>query len=74
MHHTGTGTGEASHLPEGGLLADAGLLAERAPAEDGHEGHPQPSAGPGQEPPGLPGYPGLEGPRAKQAGEVGFLI
>lgn len=71
MHHTGTGTGEATHLPEGGLLADAGLLAERAPAEDGHEGHPQPSAGPGQEPPGLPGYPGLEGPRA---GEVGFLI
>lgn len=74
MHHAGTGTGEATHLPEGGLLADAGLLAERAPAEDGHEGHPQPSAGPGQEPPGLLGYPGLEGLRANQAGEVGFLI
>lgn len=63
MHHAGTGTGKATHLPKGGVPADAGLLAERAPAEDGHQGHPQPPAGPGQEPTGLPGYPGLEGPR-----------
>lgn len=66
MHHTRTGAGEATHLPEGGVPADAGLLAEGAPAEDGHQGHPQPPAGPGQEPAGLPGHPGLTGPRTNQ--------
>lgn len=76
MHHAGTGTGKATHLPQGGVPADAGLLAERAPAEDGHQGHPQPSAGPGQEPAGLPGYPGLKGAEKQpgsgieKAGEV----
>lgn len=61
MHHTRTGTGEAAHLPQRGVPSDAGLLAERAPAEDGHQGHPQPPARSGQEPTGLPRYPGLAG-------------
>lgn len=69
MHHAGTGTGKAAHLPQGGVPADAGLLAEGAPAEDGHQGHPQPPAGPGQEPAGLPGYPGLKGPGTNQGVE-----
>lgn len=67
MHHAGTGAGKAAHLPQGGLPTDAGLLAEGAPAEDGHQGHPQPPAGFGQEPTGLPGHPGLTGP-ARRAG------
>ena len=54
MHHTGTGAGKAPHLPQGGVPTDAGLLAERAPAEDGDQGHPQPPADPGQEPACLP--------------------
>lgn len=66
MHYAGTGTGKATYLPQGGVHADAGLLAERTPAEDGHQGHPQPPAVLGQEPAGLPGYPGLEGPRTNQ--------
>ena len=70
MHHAGTRTGEAAHVPQRGLSADAGLLAEGAPAEDGHQGHPQPPAGPGQEPARLPGYPGLEGPRNSQGAEI----
>lgn len=61
MHHAGTGAGKATHLPQGGVHADAGLLAERAPAADGHQGHPQPPAGPGQEPARLPGHPGIDG-------------
>lgn len=61
MHHAGTGTGKATHLPQRGVPADAGLLAERTPAEDGHQGHPQPPAVPGQEPASLPGYPRLKG-------------
>lgn len=61
MHHAGTRTGKATHLPQRGVPADAGLLAERTPAEDGHQGHPQPPAVTGQEPAGLPGYPRLKG-------------
>lgn len=72
MHHAGPGAGEAAHLSQGGVPPDAGLLAERAPAEDGHQGHPQPPPGSGQEPAGLPGHPRLAAPRA--AGEVGVLI
>lgn len=60
MHHAGTGTGKAPYLPEGGVPADAGLLAEGTPAEDGDQGHPQPPAVAGQEPAGLPRYPGLK--------------
>lgn len=70
MHHAGSGAGEASHLPQGGVPADAGLLAERAPAEDGHQGHPQPPAGPRQEPAGVPGYPGLRERRGWRDGGV----
>lgn len=70
MHHAGTGTGEAAHLPQRGVPSDAGLLAERAPAEDGHQGHPQPPAGSGQEPAGLPRYPGLVGLRTNQGEEI----
>lgn len=70
MHHAGSGAGEASHLPQGGVPADAGLLAERAPAEDGHQGHPQPPAGPRQEPAGVPGYPGLRELRGWRDGGV----
>lgn len=62
MHHAGPGAGEATHLPQGGVPADAGLLAEGAPAEDGHQGHPPPPAGAGQKPTHLPGYPGLTAP------------
>lgn len=63
-------------MPQRGVPADAGLLAERAPAEDGHKGHPQPPAGPGQEPAGLPGYPGLESSTTNNgaAKEVAVLI
>lgn len=60
MHHAGTGAGAATDLPQGGVPADAGLLAEGAPAEDGHQGHPQPPGGAGQEPAHLPGHPGLK--------------
>lgn len=60
MHHTGTRTGAAAHLPQGGVPADAGLLAAGAAAEDGHQGDPQPPADPGQEPAGLLGHPGLK--------------
>lgn len=70
MHHAGSGAGEASHLPQGGVPADAGLLAERAPAEDGDQGHPQPPAGPRQEPAGVPGYPGLRELRGWRDGGV----
>lgn len=60
MHHTGTWTGAAAHLPQGGVPADAGLLAAGTAAEDGHQGDPQPPADPGQEPAGLLGHPGLK--------------
>lgn len=60
MHHAGLGAGKASHVSERGVRADAGLLAARAPAEDGHQRHPQQPADAGQEPPGLPGHPGLK--------------
>lgn len=62
MHHAGTGTGKAAHVPEWGVRADAGLLAERTPAEDGHQRHPQLPADAGQESPSLPGHPGLKRP------------
>lgn len=63
MHHAGTGAGKAAHVPQWGVCADAGLLAERTAAEDGHQGHPQLPAEAGPEPPGLPGHPGLRRPR-----------
>lgn len=69
MHHAGKGAGKATHLSQGGVPADAGLLAERAPAEDGHQGHPQPPAGSGQEPAGVSGYSGLEVPSGMQGVE-----
>lgn len=59
MHHAGPGAGEATHVSQGGAPADAGLLAERAPAEAGDQGHLQPPGGLGQKPPGLPGHPGV---------------
>lgn len=60
MHHAGPGAGKATHLPEWGVRADAGLLAERTPAENGHQRHPQQPADAGQESSGLPGHPGLK--------------
>lgn len=60
MHHAGPGAGKATHVPEWGIRADAGLLAERTPAENGHQRHPQQPADAGQESSGLPGHPGLK--------------
>lgn len=60
MHHAGSGAGKAAHVPEWGVHADAGLLAERTPAENGHQRHPQQPADTGQESSGLPGHPGLK--------------
>lgn len=60
MHHAGPGAGKAAHVPEWGVRADAGLLAERTPAENGHQRHPQQPADDGQESSGLPGHPGLK--------------
>ncbi len=68
MHHTRTRAGKATHLPQGGVPADAGLLAEGTPAEDGHQEHPQPPAGSSQEPAGVPGHPGLKGRRTTEGG------
>lgn len=70
VHHAGPGAGETTHLSQGGPPPDAGLLAERAPAEARHQGHPQPPAGPGQEPPSLPGHPGIEGSSSNQGVEI----
>lgn len=80
MHHAGAGAGAAPDLPQGGVPADARLLAEGAPAEDGHQGHPQPPAGAGQEPARLPGHPGLKwvetqpGSRNQRLKALGFTL
>lgn len=62
-------------MPQRGLPVDAGLLAERTSAEDGHQGHPQPPADPGQEPTSVSGHPGVGGNTRNPGGqrEVGCL-
>lgn len=81
VHHAGPGAGAAPHVPLGGVRHHAELLAAGAPAAPAHQGHPQPPPGSGQEPPHLPGHPGLSGdpsaPRLPDAppqppGGVGF--
>lgn len=59
MHHTGPGSAATSHLSEGGVRPDAGLLAERALHEAEHQGDLQHAPESGQSLSGVPGHPGL---------------
>lgn len=59
MHHAGPRAGTSAHLPEGSASAHAGLLAERTPAEAGHQRHLQPPRNPRKEPARLSGHPGV---------------
>lgn len=59
MHHPGPSPAAASHVPAGGVRADAGMLAEGTTHEEEHQGHPHPPPELGQGIACLPGYPRL---------------
>lgn len=59
MHHPGPSPAAASHVPAGGIRADAGMLAEGTTHEEEHQGHPHPPPELGQGIACLPGYPRL---------------
>lgn len=59
MHHPGPCAAAASHLSQGGVQPDAGLLAEGALHEAEHQGDPLHAPEPGQGLARLPGHTGL---------------
>lgn len=59
MHHPGPCAAAASHLSQGGLQPDAGLLAKGALHEAKHQGDPLHAPEPGKGLACLPGHTGL---------------